>query len=65
MTINPINAVSIIETMSIKIGANCESPTPTIYMIYQISPKMYPTINVPMKPIINPMILIFLFLKMK
>lgn len=63
MTVNPINAVSIIETMSIKNGTNCELPT--ICAIYQISPKMYPTIIVPMKPIIDPAMLNFLFLKIK
>ena len=63
MAINPINAVSIPETMDIKNMSNREPPK--ICAIYHISPKIYPTTNVPMKPIIDPMILTFLFLTMK
>ena len=63
MIINPINAVSTPETMGMKCMLNRGSTK--ICAIYQISPNTYPTIIVHMKPIIDPMILIFLFLKIK
>lgn len=71
MTINPVNVVSKQEKITITKGAKDELATISIPITSQMIPcpsltgMANPITKAPINPIIDPMMLIFLFLKMK